>query len=73
MKKRRIRRRPVPDVPHKRGLFLLPKLKTFHMKLTSVPVTGTPRKLRVRWSLDDPACPPTEIIHENGVTYRIWN
>jgi len=71
MKKRRIRRRPVPDVPHKRGLFLLPKVKrlTVELKLESVPITGTPRKLRVRWDTSN----PTEIIHEHGVTYRIWH
>ena len=71
MKKRRIRRRPVPEVPHKRGLFLLPKLKRtgFEFKLESVSITGIPRKLRVRWDVSN----PTEIIHEHGVTYRIWH
>ena len=71
MKKRRIRRRPVPEVPHKRGLFLLPKLKrtSIELKLSSVPITGTPRKLLVRWDISN----PTETIHEHGVTYRLWH
>jgi len=73
LRRRRRWRKPVPDVPSKFGLLLLPRLETFEMKLESRPITGTPRKLRVRWTLDDPAHPPTEIIHEHGVTYRIWH
>lgn len=72
-RKRRLRRRPIPDVPAKSGLFLLPKAKfgVIEFTLSSVPITGTARKLRARWSVDDP--PPTEThTNEHGVTYHIW-
>jgi hypothetical protein len=52
----RIRRRPIPDTPSKRGLFLLPKHRSpskFDITLTSTPISGQPRKLRVRWDVDN--------------------
>jgi len=58
------------DVPSKRGLLLLPK--SFEMKLTSSPITARTRKLRVRWTVDDPACPPDEITQEQGVVFYVW-
>ena len=62
--KRRIRRRPIPDAPSKRGLLLLSSYRPDEMTLTSTPITAVTRKLRVRWAVDDPEFPPTE-THTN--------